>query len=72
MYGWINRAVPDDDLDYFVDKFPRRLARFDLQAVAAAKRLIRGRSPATSINAFRESIDELRGFADSNFVWVTS
>src|SRR5271155_4192583 len=27
-YGWINRAVPDQDLDEFVGRFARRLAAF--------------------------------------------
>jgi enoyl-CoA hydratase/carnithine racemase len=65
LYGWINRAVPDVELDYFVDQFARRLARFDRQALAAAKRLIRGRSPAASIDAYRETLAELRGFVNS-------
>ena len=40
QYGWINRAVPDRDLDAFVDTLARRIASFDASAVSTAKRLI--------------------------------
>jgi enoyl-CoA hydratase/carnithine racemase len=43
-YGWINRALPDADLDGFVDAFARRVASFDRQAIADAKRLVNRRS----------------------------
>ena len=36
-YGWINRALDDDDLDSFVDALVRRLASFDRDVLAAAK-----------------------------------
>ncbi len=36
-YGWVNRALDDDDLDSFVDTLVRRLASFDRAALAAAK-----------------------------------
>ncbi|MET0896485.1 MAG: enoyl-CoA hydratase-related protein, partial [Mycobacterium sp.] len=36
-YGWINRAVPDAELDQFVDTLARRVAGFDRAAIAAAK-----------------------------------
>jgi enoyl-CoA hydratase/carnithine racemase len=39
-YGWVNRAVPDKELDGFVDRLARRIASFDPVAVATAKRLI--------------------------------
>ena len=39
-YGWINRAVPDAELDEFVDAIARRIASFDRSAIAAAKHLI--------------------------------
>jgi enoyl-CoA hydratase/carnithine racemase len=45
QYGWINRAIPDDELDDFVDAFTRRVASFDKPALAEAKRLsTKGRS----------------------------
>jgi enoyl-CoA hydratase/carnithine racemase len=39
-YGWINRALPDADLDAFVDRLARRIASFPADAVLAAKRVI--------------------------------
>jgi enoyl-CoA hydratase/carnithine racemase len=39
-YGYVNRALPDDELDQFVDTLARRIAGFDKQAIAAIKRLV--------------------------------
>jgi enoyl-CoA hydratase/carnithine racemase len=36
-YGWVNRALDDDDLDPFVDALVDRLASFDRETLAAAK-----------------------------------
>jgi enoyl-CoA hydratase/carnithine racemase len=40
QYGYVNRALPDKQLDGFVDALARRIATFDARAIAAAKRLI--------------------------------
>jgi len=39
-YGYVNRALPDAELDSFVDALARRIASFDRRAIAAAKNLI--------------------------------
>jgi enoyl-CoA hydratase/carnithine racemase len=39
-YGYVNRALPDAELDDFVDVLARRIASFDRRAIAAAKRLV--------------------------------
>jgi enoyl-CoA hydratase/carnithine racemase len=39
-YGYVNRTLPEAELDAFVDGFARRLAGFDKPAVAEAKALI--------------------------------
>ena len=39
-YGYVNRALPDAELDGFVDTLARRIASFDRRAVAAAKNLV--------------------------------
>src|SRR5580765_7772153 len=39
-YGYVNRALPDAELDDFVDTLARRIASFDRPAVAAAKNLV--------------------------------
>ncbi len=36
-YGWITRALPDAELDAFVDRMAERLASFDRPAIVAAK-----------------------------------
>jgi enoyl-CoA hydratase/carnithine racemase len=39
-YGYVNRALPDAELDSFVDELARRIASFDRRPIAAAKNLI--------------------------------
>jgi enoyl-CoA hydratase/carnithine racemase len=39
-YGYVNRSLPDVDLDGFVDALARRIATFDRQAIADIKRLV--------------------------------
>jgi enoyl-CoA hydratase/carnithine racemase len=39
-YGYVNRALPDTELDGFVDALAKRIASFDKQAIAETKRLI--------------------------------
>ena len=39
-YGYVNRALPDAELDAFVDGLARRIASFDRRAIAAAKNLV--------------------------------
>jgi len=58
-YGWINRAIVDDDLDEHVDRLARRLSSFEPDALATAKRLVRRRS-AASVAEYRETLDALR------------
>jgi len=39
-YGYVNRALPDANLDDFVDALARRIASFDKRSIAAAKQLV--------------------------------
>src|SRR5438128_8155659 len=39
-YGYVHRALPDAQLDGFVDALARRIASFDRRAIAAAKNLV--------------------------------
>src|SRR6202047_5377916 len=39
-YGYVNRALPDAELDGFLDALARRIASFDRRALAAAKNLV--------------------------------
>src|SRR5271156_6509459 len=40
LYGYLNRSLPDSELDNFVDKLAKRIASFDKQAIADTKRLV--------------------------------
>lgn len=39
-YGYVNRALPDGELDEFVDGFASRIAGFDKQAIVETKALV--------------------------------
>jgi len=39
-YGYVNRALPDSELDGFVDALARRIASYDGRPIAAAKHLV--------------------------------
>jgi enoyl-CoA hydratase/carnithine racemase len=39
-YGYVNRALPDAELDRLVDALARRIGSFDRRAIAAAKNLV--------------------------------
>src|SRR5712675_633823 len=61
-YGYVNRALPDAELDGFVDALARRIASFDRPAIAAAKNLVNHVSlpPADrlldALNSFEEAL----------------
>jgi len=40
LYGYVNRSLPDNQLDSFVDALARRISSFDKQALAETKRLV--------------------------------
>jgi enoyl-CoA hydratase/carnithine racemase len=43
-YGYVNRSLPDNELDGFVDMLARRIASFDKWAIANTKRLVNANS----------------------------
>jgi enoyl-CoA hydratase/carnithine racemase len=43
-YGWVNRSVPDAELDDFVEKLAQRVASFDAAVLREAKLLINARA----------------------------
>src|SRR2546429_7557161 len=43
-YGYVNRSLPDNELDCFVDMLARRIASFDKWAIANTKRLVNANS----------------------------
>jgi enoyl-CoA hydratase/carnithine racemase len=44
LYGYVNRAVPDAQLDAFVEAFAKRISSFDRQAIAETKRMVNANS----------------------------
>jgi len=46
-YGYVNRALPDSELDGFVDALAMRIASFDKEAIAETKRLVNAASLPT-------------------------
>jgi enoyl-CoA hydratase/carnithine racemase len=59
-YGWINRAVPDAELDAFVDRFARRIASFDRDSVVSAKRRLNSLGGIPSVDDLAHSLQEFR------------
>jgi enoyl-CoA hydratase/carnithine racemase len=57
-YGYVNRALPDAELDVFVDTLARRIASFDRRALSAAKTLIN----KVSLPSADRLLDSLRSF----------
>ena len=45
-YGYVNRALPDAELDAFVDALATRISAFDKWAIANTKRLVNASLPA--------------------------
>jgi len=56
-YGWINRALPADQLDAFVERLARNIAALPAGVVAAAKRAV-------------PPVDLSEGFARENQAWA--
>jgi enoyl-CoA hydratase/carnithine racemase len=44
LYGYVNRALPDAELDRFVDALANRIASFDKRAIIDTKRLVNAAS----------------------------
>src|SRR3989442_5525788 len=57
-YGYVNRALPDAELDGFVDVLARRIGSFDLRSIAAAKNLVN----QVSLPAADRLLDALNSF----------
>ena len=61
-YGWVNRAVPDAELDAFVERFAQRIAHFDAESLRAIKAIINEEAPPAgreSLKATNERFNQL-------------
>jgi enoyl-CoA hydratase/carnithine racemase len=43
-YGFVNRSIPDADLDAFVDALAERMGRFEKRALETGKEMVNGRA----------------------------
>src|SRR6476620_4564611 len=66
-YGYVNRALPDAELDGFVDTLARRIASFDRRAIAAAKGLVN----QVSLPSADQLLDALTSF-ETALTWPES
>jgi enoyl-CoA hydratase/carnithine racemase len=60
-YGYVNRSLPDAELDGFVDTLAGRVASFDHRAIAAAKSLVN----QVSLPSADRLLDALNSFQTS-------
>ncbi len=60
-YGYVNRSLPDTELDGFVDALALRVASFDRRAIAAAKNLVN----QVSLPSADRLLDALNSFQTS-------
>jgi enoyl-CoA hydratase/carnithine racemase len=66
-YGYVNRALPDADLDGFVNALARRVASFDRRAIASAKTLVN----RVSLPSADRLLDALNSFQTA-LTWLES
>jgi enoyl-CoA hydratase/carnithine racemase len=57
-YGYVNRSLPDGELDGFVDALARRISSFDRRALVAAKHLVN----QVSLPPFNRLLDAFASF----------
>ena len=43
LYGWVNRAIPDAEIEGFVERFAMRVASFDRRLIATVKDIVNQR-----------------------------
>jgi enoyl-CoA hydratase/carnithine racemase len=55
LYGYVNRALPDAELNEFVDNFARRIAGFDKFPLVHVKRFVNQRTGTTNLNDIHEA-----------------
>src|SRR6185312_2350337 len=60
-YGYVNRALPDNEFEDFVDRFARRVASFDRRALADIKHFVN----RASLPADEEFPPQIDGFGEA-------
>ena len=59
LFGFVNRSLPDAELDAFVDAFATRIAGFDRKVLAACKKTINERADLPSLGELLASNHQL-------------
>ncbi len=59
-YGWINRSIPDAELDGFVNRLATRIATFEKETLALAKKTINARVGLPSVGELDETYKAFR------------
>jgi enoyl-CoA hydratase/carnithine racemase len=57
-YGWINRSLPDAELDAFVERFAERVSQFDRPALVAVKNILNQRGALADAADLRATQDK--------------
>jgi enoyl-CoA hydratase/carnithine racemase len=63
-YGWVNRALPSDELQSFVERLARRIAAFPPDAVRRAKLAVDAATPANEAGLIEEAYQFNRTLTD--------
>ena len=63
-YGWVNRALPTDELPSFVERLARRIAAFPPDAVRRAKLAVDAANPANEAGLIEEAYQFNRTLTD--------
>ena len=63
-YGWVNRALPTDELQSFVERLARRIAAFPPDAVRRAKLAVDAATPANEAGLIEEAYQFNRTLTD--------
>lgn len=66
IYGFVNRALPNDQLDEFVDAFARRIASFNKDILVACKKTVNDRSNLPQLGELLMSNHQLY---DVDYLW---
>ena len=69
-YGLVNRALPADAIDAFVDALARRMAKVKPEVVASLKRIVERAAPAAERDVY--AVKTLRCTASSRRTWFES
>ncbi|MBW4661587.1 MAG: hypothetical protein KME15_23200 [Drouetiella hepatica Uher 2000/2452] len=68
--SWVDRSIPDAELDSFVERLARRIAGFDRQAIATAKQSISQRTSLPTLEDIGSSETKFFEAASHPTTWA--